>query len=288
MPRLSRHLLEQIVALDEGAVVVTDANLGDHQLIYVNAAFESLTGYRQDEVLGQNCRFLQGDAKNLEQLAEIREAMTRSESCAVRLTNYRKDGSSFINELRLAPLREARGGVRYYLGRMNSGVAASETGADAKRSLPERAQSQPRGLSDRAKFFGFASRDLGIARRQKTPLTVLVFRIRHLDRYHATFGAQAVEFCLRMVGGRIGSGLRRAGDLCSRLDDDTFAALVAGQSESQAMHFAERIADQVRQMALHNPRAPEKFITVATGVAGGSPGPNDTIESLIAAASEAF
>jgi diguanylate cyclase (GGDEF)-like protein/PAS domain S-box-containing protein len=287
MQRLSRHLLEQIVALDEDAVVVTDANLGDHPLIYVNAAFEGLTGYGRDEVLGQNCRLLQGEATEAADLAAIRGALSHSKTCAVRVTNYRKDGSSFVNELRLTPLRATHGGVRYYVGRMRAVAASSETGSNGKRSLPERADSQIQGLSDRGKFFDFASRDLSIARRQKTPFTILVFRIRHLDRYRATFGAQAVESCLRMVGGRIGGGLRRAGDLCARLDDDIFAALVTGQPENDAMQFAEGIADQVRRMALHNPRAPEKFITVATGVASGTPGPNDTIESLIASAAKA-
>jgi len=288
MQRLSRHLLEQIVALDEDAVAVTDANLGDHQLIYVNAAFEGLTGYGRDEVLGQNCRFLQGEATEAAELATIREALSSSKTCAVRITNYRKDGSSFVNELRLDPLRETRGGVRYYVGRMRPGVVTSEVGANGKQSLPERAEPQIQGLLDRDKFLDFARRDLGIARRQKAAFTILVFRIRHLDRYRATFGAQAVDSCLRMVGGRIGGGLRRAGDLCARLDDDTFAALVTGQPENEAMHFAEGIADQVRQMALHHPRAPEKFITVATAVAGGTPGSNDTIESLLTSATEAL
>ena len=286
MQRLSRHLLEQIVALDDDAVVVADGNQEDHPLIYANAAFERLTGYSRDEVLGRNCRFLQGEATEQAALAEMREALADAKSCAVKVTNYRKDGSSFANELRLVPLRETRGGVRYYLGRMRAVDAPEVTSPAGKSPIPERTELAIKGVLAQRKFFEFARRDLGIAQRQKSPVTVLVFRIRHLDRYRKTFGGQAVESCLRMVGGRISGGLRRAGDLCTRLDDETFAALVNGQGEDEAVRFAERIAEQVRQMALHNPRAPEKFITVATSAAGVIPESEDTIEALLEAATQ--
>ena len=284
MQRLSRHLLEQIVALDEDALVVTDRNGADHPIIYVNPAFEQLTGYSRDEVLGQNCRFLQGEDSDPAVTTVIRKAVADSQACNVQLINYRKDGGPFLNQLQLVPLRETRGGVRYYLGRMRAVEESSASGVKQNRS--DRADAQ--GLLDIARFRSYANRDLGIARRQKTPLSILLFRIAHLDLYRTTFGNQAAESCLRMVGGRIGGGLRRAGDLCARLDADTFVALVLGQPEHDAASFARSIADQVRGMALHNPRAPEKFIAVDTSVAGGIPTAKDSIESLIAAATEAL
>jgi len=285
MQRLSRHLLEQIVALDEDALVVTDRNGPDHPIIYVNAAFEQLTGYSREEVLGQNCRFLQGEDSDPAVTALLGKAVADSQACNVRLINYRKDGSPFLNQLHLLPLRETRGGVRYYLGRMRA--IEDPTGFTAKQNRPvDRADTQ--GLLEITRFRSYANRDLGIARRQKTPLSILLFRIAYLDHYRETFGNQAAESCVRMVGGRIGGGLRRAGDLCARLDSDTFVALVVGQPEHDAAHFAGSIAGQVRGMALHNPRAPEKFIAVETSVAGGIPTAEDSIESLIAAASEAL
>lgn len=285
MQRLSRHLLEQILALDEDALVVTDRNGSDHPIIYVNTAFEQLTGYGRDEVVGQNCRFLQGEETDPAQIATLRKAVADSQACAVRVINYRKDGSPFLNQLQLAPLRETRGGVRYYLGRMRAAEDWQASAAKPNRTI-DRADAQ--GLLDIAKFRSLANRDLGIARRQKTQLCILLFRIAHLDLYRTTFGNPAAESCLRMVGGRIGGGLRRAGDLCARLDDETFVALVLGQAEREAAQFARNIADQVRGMALHNPRSPEKFIVVDTSVAGGVPSAEDSIESLIAAAAKAL
>jgi PAS domain S-box-containing protein/diguanylate cyclase (GGDEF)-like protein len=285
MQRLSRHLLEQIVALDEDALVVTDRKGSDHPLIYVNAAFEQLTGYSRDEVVGQNCRFLQGEDSDPAVTAVLRKAVADAQACSVRLINYRKDGGPFLNQLQLVPLRQTRGGVRYYLGRMRAVEESSDSAAKQSRAM-DRADAQ--GLLDIARFRSYANRDLGIARRQKTQLSMLLFRIAHLDLYRATFGNQAAESCLRMVGGRIGGGLRRAGDLCARLDADTFVALVLGQPEEDAANFARNIADQVRGMALHNPRAPEKFIVVKTSAAGGIPNTDDNVESLIATATAAL
>ena len=136
MQRLSRHLLEQIVALDEDAVVVTDGRQPDTPLIYVNAAFERLTGYSREEALGRNCRFLQGADTEAEALAEIRTALERSVACKVTLTNYRKDGNAFTNELTLEPLRETRGAVRYYVGRMRRIEDRSGVAAASKRGEP--------------------------------------------------------------------------------------------------------------------------------------------------------
>ena len=286
MQRLSRHLLEQIVALDEDAVVVTDASEPDRPLIYVNAAFERLTGYERQEVLGRNCRFLQGDDTDPVAIGEIRTALEASQACKVELVNYRKDGTPFRLELSIEPLRETRGGIRYHVGRMRLLEADVPSRSKTRRLPAERADTP--GMLERDRFLDYARRDLGIARRQRSPLTILLFQITHLDSYRATFGDQAAESCVRMVGGRIAGGLRRAGDLCTRLDDDTFAALVLGQAQDESALFAKTLADQVAGMALHNPRSPDKFITVETSVVGGVPGPSDSVESLLDSAASEF
>jgi PAS domain S-box-containing protein len=104
-----RELDLKTQAMDEAPVgiVVTDFTQPDNPIIYANAQFEAMTGYSEPEILGRNCRFLQGADTDPEAVTQVREAVDAGESVTVELTNYRKDGTAFWNRLSIAPLREA-------------------------------------------------------------------------------------------------------------------------------------------------------------------------------------
>lgn len=97
-------------------VAIADARQDDLPLVYVNDGFVELTGYCRDEVIGQNCRFLQGDETRDEPVAQMREAIAHEESVVVELRNYRKDGTMFWNRVTLSPVRNRGGEVTHYLG----------------------------------------------------------------------------------------------------------------------------------------------------------------------------
>jgi PAS domain S-box-containing protein len=97
-------------------ITVADATLPDQPLIYVNPAFERLSGYRRDEVIGHNCRFLNAGHRDQPALDELRQALADGRSSTVLLRNARKDGSPFINELHVAPIRDAAGRVTHFIG----------------------------------------------------------------------------------------------------------------------------------------------------------------------------
>jgi PAS domain S-box-containing protein len=97
-------------------IVLADARRPDYPVVAVNAAFERITGYRREEILGKNCRFLQGTDAQPEAKAQIRRALRRGEPVRVLLRNYRKDGTLFWNQLDLAPLRDAAGEITHYIG----------------------------------------------------------------------------------------------------------------------------------------------------------------------------
>jgi len=101
------------------SILITDARQPDHPIVFANATFEQVTGYSQDETLGYNCRFLQNDDRDQPGIDQIRSAVERGESCTVLLRNYRKDGSMFWNELRIAPVRDATGQLTHFVGIQN-------------------------------------------------------------------------------------------------------------------------------------------------------------------------
>ena len=88
----------------------------DNPMVYVNEAFEELTGYTEDEVLGRNCRFLQGEKTDPEAVSRLREAIENEESATVELRNYRKDGTTFWNEVTVSPVYDEDGTLVRYLG----------------------------------------------------------------------------------------------------------------------------------------------------------------------------
>lgn len=112
IPQVLSAILDQCV----NGVTLSDPDLEDMPIIYANKAFEDLTGYAQDEIIGYNCRFLQGEDREQDARYQIAEALKKSEPVDVTLRNYRKDGTLFFNHLKVVPLFDKKQRVLYYLG----------------------------------------------------------------------------------------------------------------------------------------------------------------------------
>ncbi|WP_270170838.1 ATP-binding protein [Paenibacillus sp. SYP-B4298] len=107
---------EHIVRRLKSSVTIADARAKDCPLIYVNQQFVELTGYEENEVIGKNCRFLQGPATDPEAVGRLREAIAKRESATVELLNYCKDGRPFWNEVNLDPIFDTNGECIYFVG----------------------------------------------------------------------------------------------------------------------------------------------------------------------------
>lgn len=114
--KTSHELLERALAAAGEGIVIADARLPDMPLIYVNQAFETVTGYRAAEAIGRNCRFLQGPGTDREALEAIRRALAERRGCVVELLNYRKGGEPFWNRLSITPVADAAGEVTHFIG----------------------------------------------------------------------------------------------------------------------------------------------------------------------------
>ena len=89
--------------------VIDEENKTKYPIEFVNHAFTRLTGYRLEEIQGQNCSFLQGEDTSPEALNKLRQALAEGESCNLVLKNYRKDKTPFWNELTISPIRDEAG-----------------------------------------------------------------------------------------------------------------------------------------------------------------------------------
>ncbi|NET42462.1 PAS domain S-box protein [Okeania sp. SIO2B3] len=109
-------LLERAIFTAPQGIVISDLSVDEYPVIYANSGFEKTTGYSISEVIGRNCRFLQGTDINQPEIQEMRRAIAAGEKCSVVLQNTRKDGSKFWNEVTISPVHDDFGTLTHYVG----------------------------------------------------------------------------------------------------------------------------------------------------------------------------
>jgi PAS domain S-box-containing protein len=112
IPQVLTAILDECV----NGVTLADPDIEDCPIIYANKSFERLTGYSQEDIIGKNCRFLQGEDREQDARYKINEAMKSHQAVDVTLRNYKKDGTLFHNHLKITPLLDSKERVLYYLG----------------------------------------------------------------------------------------------------------------------------------------------------------------------------
>ncbi|MGI2034219.1 PAS domain-containing protein [Rhizobium panacihumi] len=95
-------------------MIVTDPSQPDNPIIFCNEAFRKLTGYSDEEIIGRNCRFLQGAETDRETIAKIRDSIAAGQDVAVDILNYRKDGNTFWNAVFISPVRDEANKIIYF------------------------------------------------------------------------------------------------------------------------------------------------------------------------------
>jgi PAS domain S-box-containing protein len=182
------HLGLKERALDEAPIGVTiaDATREDEPLIYVNDAFEDLTGYTAEETLGRNCRFLQGPETDSEAVAEMRTAIDADEPVSVELRNYRKDGTQFWNRVDIAPIEDETGAVTHFVGFQTDVTARREAEREAERRAAalRRERRTLRRLLDRLNgLFGDVTETLVRADSREAVERAVCRRLAAVDAY---------------------------------------------------------------------------------------------------------
>lgn len=141
------YLMQRAIAASNNGVIITDPNQPDNPVIYVNPAFESMTGYTKDEVIGQNCRFWQEPDYHQAGVTKLATAIQEQRECHVILQNYRKDGSTFWNELYVSPVFDGDGYLTHFVG-IQTDITKRKQAEEALRQSEEKLESILRSLDD--------------------------------------------------------------------------------------------------------------------------------------------
>ncbi|GAC1347751.1 MAG: hypothetical protein NVSMB18_33730 [Acetobacteraceae bacterium] len=126
------------VRASHAPMIVTNPRLPDNPIVFANDSFLQLTGYARDEILGRNCRFLQGPETDPADVDHIRRAVQQAEPIEIEVRNHRKDGSAFWNRLRVAPVKNGDGELTYFF--------ASQTDVSPERERLEGLQTRNAAL----------------------------------------------------------------------------------------------------------------------------------------------
>jgi diguanylate cyclase (GGDEF)-like protein/PAS domain S-box-containing protein len=274
--------------LVEGApegIVICDATTPDYPVIYANAAFSQMCGYPAGAILGTNLRVLQGNDRDQETRQRMREAVERGEPARVLIRNYRPDGSLFWNEIVIQPVRDASGRLTHFIGYHRD---ASERLKNAERSAqglpPWLREDRLTGLHSRAYFEELLQRDWLLAQRDSHEIGLTLFDIDDLATYNETFDRAAGDACIRRIARVIGASYRRGGDLVGRWEGGTFAVLTQGDAAEKASQYAQVVAQRVRDLLMHHPRAGSgRFVTLSAGVASLVPPRELSLDALLKA-----
>lgn len=133
------HVRDDAIAAASNGIVISDASLPDYPIIYANPAFLAMTGYAEAEVLGRNCRFLQGPGTDPAAVRELREAIQDARQCQTLILNYRKDGTEFWNEITVSPVCGPSGHVTHYVG-IQTDVSVRQYNDRARKTVEEQLQ----------------------------------------------------------------------------------------------------------------------------------------------------
>lgn len=215
------RLYERIAEVCVNGIAIADCALPDWPIVHVNPAFESMTGYRLDEVVGRNCRFLQKDDHDQPNLRLIRQALQERRAGKALLRNYRKDDTLFWNELRVAPVFDADGGMTHYVGILDDV-------SEYKRYKQELARlanhDRLTGLPNRALFETRLNQALLFAERFRKRVVVLYVNLDRFSEINKAFGHEAGSRLIKLVADRMSAAIGIQ-DTLARLDGVEFVAL---------------------------------------------------------------
>ena len=269
------RLHERAIEATVNAIVITTARRQQYSIVHVNPAFERITGYTAAEVIGRNCRFLQGADTDQPELANLRTLLRTQKEGRVTLRNYRKDGTLFYNELHVAPVRNAKGYVTHFVGVLNDITETKRYQDELEHHVNHDTLT---GLPNRHLLHDRLQQAMFRANRRELQCAVMFLDLDHFKLVNDGLGHHIGDLLLKNVAAEL-LNILRPEDTVARFGGDEFV-LVATEVQhlTDLTDIAERVVSR-----LSMPRRIENeeiAVSASLGIAV-YPGDGDTIESLL-------
>jgi diguanylate cyclase (GGDEF)-like protein/PAS domain S-box-containing protein len=257
------RLRDRAVEASVNPVLIVSAADADMPLVYVNRAFERVTGYSRSEVIGRNSRLLQGDDRDQPELDKIRHAIAEQRDGHAVLRNYRKDGSLFWNKLYVTPVRDPRSGlVTHFVGVQHDITEVKRYQEELEHQANHDALT---GLANRNLLKDRLQQSLALGHRYDRPFSLAFIDIDNFKLVNDSLGHGVGDRLLQIAGERLATCVRE-GDTVARLGGDEFVLLVTDQgSEESIYRVVQRIMSLISQPFVLDQR--EFKVTCSVGIA---------------------
>jgi diguanylate cyclase (GGDEF)-like protein/PAS domain S-box-containing protein len=269
------RLHERAIEATVNAIVITTGRRQKYSIVHVNPAFERITGYSAGEVLGRNARFLHGEECDQPGLAVLRALLREQKEGCVTLRNYRKDGTLFYNELRISPVRNARGHVTHFVGVLNDITETKRYQDELEHHVNHDALT---GLPNRHLLRDRLHQALARANRRELQCAVMFLDIDHFKLVNDGLGHHVGDALLKDIGSEL-LALLRPEDTVARFGGDEFVLIADDiQDPASVTEIAERIVSR-----LSMPRRigdEEIAVSASVGIAM-YPADGETVDSLL-------
>ncbi len=236
-------LLKRALDATTTGVTIVDAQQVDWPTVYVNAALVAISGYRSDELLGQNLSFLQGGEREQPGLEMLRHMLREGRDGKVLLRNFRKDGSAYWIDLVVSPVRDAQGRLTHYVGLQ---IDVSERVATEQALAYRATHDELTGLPNRQLFHDRLAQALRESKRFGMNLMVLFVDLDNFKLVNDSLGHAAGDELLRTIARRLLSCLRQT-DTVARFGGDEFVVLLLGEVETDVLRVIDRITEALRR-----------------------------------------
>lgn len=253
------RILERGVEASINGVLIADAGEPGLPIIYANDAFQRITGYAREEVIGRNPHFLQGGDTGPAAVEKIRRALGERREVHVTLYNYRRDGTPFWNDLYISPVRDEQGTVTHYVGIQHD---ISERKAYEERLAYHAGHDALTGLANRALLEDRLVHDLELARREGKRLAVLFLDLDEFKPINDSLGHAVGDELLHGVARRLSEAMR-PGDTLARLGGDEFVALLPNLEN---LAQADAVADRLRSIVARPYRIGEHELSLSCSI----------------------
>jgi diguanylate cyclase (GGDEF)-like protein/PAS domain S-box-containing protein len=242
-----RHQQEEQLRLRERAlhaasngIVITRCSGRDNPIEYVNPAFERITGYRLEEAVGRDSRFMGAPGMDVEARSLLRRAIDERRELNVTFRNRRKDGTLFWNDLTVTPVADEKGQVTHFIGVINDVTVLKQRTAHLEHEVNHDALT---GLANRTLLWDRLEQAIHMAQRNKSLVATVLMDLNGFKKINDTLGHEAGDEVLTSVAQRLLSSVRDI-DTVARLSGDEFVLVLVNQP---SLRFTLRMVQRLRQ-----------------------------------------
>ena len=203
-PEVDAWLKAAALDVADDGIVISDATTPDAPIVYVSPSFERLVGYPAEEILGTNCRMVQGPGTDRETVKQIAIALQEGRVFQGEILNYRKDGTAFWNFLRIAPIRDASGRVTHHVG--------TQSDVTELHQAREREQELVDAVAHASRVRTVAALGASLAHEVNQPLAAIVANAEAALRYLESCNTGEISDALTAIR----DDARRAGEIILR------------------------------------------------------------------------